>query len=116
MRGNVISRLRTLDRLHVDGHGYPMGAATEHDSLQRAHVAEVAAPGDRDVPRAGERAVRRVEVEPTETGHVHRGPRVRRVGADETRLARRWFRFEVAGHVARGEAERTQAADGEMGE
>ena len=42
--------------------------------------------------------------------------RVRPIGTLQSFLPRRWLGFEIAADVPRGEAERAQAADGEVGE
>ena len=65
---------------------------------------------------AGLKVVGRIEINPANAGTKNREPRVRGIGADETRLACGRPRAQVAAHVTRGQAERTQAGDAEVRE
>src|SRR5437773_5423594 len=93
-----------------------MFAAAGEDAAQRADVAVVATVGDGDVVHGGQEIVCRVEVHPAELGTVHREPGVRSVRARQPFLAFQRAGAQVAAHVARGQAERAQARDGEMRE
>ena len=90
-------------------------AADDH-AAQRTDVPVITAPRDGDVAVAGEEIVRRVSVDPAMTGTPHGEPGVRGIRADQPRLARRRQRLEVAADVARRQAERAQAGDGEVRE
>ena len=57
-------------RGHVHADDEIVRPAAEDDSLQGAHVAEVAAPGDGDVLVAGDAAVGRIQIDVAEAGTV----------------------------------------------
>src|SRR5258706_10899661 len=96
----LMEPLRVVDALYVDRDRDAVRSPAEYDPLERAHVAEVAAPGDRHVIAPGQHVVRGVEVEPPRAWHVDGRPRVGCVGPDETGLTHRRLRLEVAGHIA----------------
>ena len=54
--------------LNVHRDAQPLGASAEHDTAQRARVAEVSSPGQADVSIAGDQVVRGVEIEPAKPG------------------------------------------------
>ena len=76
-------------------------AAAEDHAAQRADVAVVASPGEGDVAQVGQDVVGRIEIDPAECRAVDREPGVRRVGADQPRLARRRIGEQIAADVAR---------------
>jgi hypothetical protein len=82
-----------------------VGSAAQDDALDGADVIVVAPPGQDDVLVEGELVVRRVEVDPAETGTEERDPGVRGLGAGEGLAARRRVGAKVAADVARGQAE-----------
>src|SRR5262245_24968734 len=93
-----------------------MLAAADEDAFDGTDVAIVAAPGEGDVAHSGDHVVGRIEVDPTSFGTEGRDPRVRRIGADHFRLARRRLREEITAHISRGETHRTEATDLQVGE
>ena len=93
-----------------------MPAAADDHAAHGRDVAEVATPGDGDVPLVGHDVVGRIGRHPAHARAEHREPGVRRVGADQLRLARDRRRDQVAAHVARRQAHRAQAGDLQMRE
>ena len=94
-----------------------IGAAQDH-AAQRRDIAEIPAPGHGDVVRAREAAVGGIELDPAVRRAPHRHPGVRRRIADQllTAFSRSGIGAQVAAHVARRQAARTQAGDHEMRE
>ena len=110
-------RPRRLQAGDVDGHDQLLHRRrAEHDAPHRSDIGVVAAPGHGDVVVRWDLVVGRVEGQPARAGRVHRAPRVGGVGPDELRLARRRARLQVPAHVPGRQAERAQAADGQVGE
>src|SRR5690349_17925468 len=93
-----------------------MHTAADDEAVDRAHVAIVAPPRERDVLDAGYDVVRRVEVDPTRLAGEHGYPGVRRVGADELLFAFGRARQQVAADVPRGQAQAAHACDHQMRE
>ena len=106
---------RQADHVDPDVEGRP-GRLGEDHAPERRDVAEVAAPRGDDVARVGEVVVGRVEVDPPAARHHHRRPRVRGVRALQAGLPRRRGGLEVAADVARGQPDRAQAAQRQVGE
>src|SRR5258705_1120328 len=73
-----------------DAHADLMLAAADKDALDGAHVAVVAAPGDRNVRVVHEAIVGGIEINPAERSTPERGPGMRCIRANQTRLARYW--------------------------
>jgi len=69
------------------GHSQGVLAAAEDDAVQGTDVAEVAAPGDRDMARCGQEIVRGIDVDPADAVAIKRNPGVGRVRSGESRLA-----------------------------
>src|SRR5262249_43262286 len=65
---NLLTRLNLdiVDASHIDAHGERVIAAAEDDSANRADVAVVAAPAERDVRVDRQQVVRRIDIKPTE--------------------------------------------------
>ena len=109
--GAAVLKRRPVQRHYADADLERVLRAAEDDAAQRAHVAVVAAPGevtcrDRGITSlVGSRSTQPMR------GTVDREPGVRRVGADQPRLAGRRIGQQVAAHVAGGQAERAQARD-----
>ena len=76
-------------RRHGHGDLQRVVAAAEQDAAQRADVAVVAAPGERHVALGRQHVVGGIEIDPSEPRTPDREPGVRRVGADQPRLAGR---------------------------
>ena len=66
-RGNVIDRIQRFWFIHgfdIDGHRHRMSAASDEDSIDRADVAIIASPRNRDVVQIREAIVCRIDVHP----------------------------------------------------
>src|SRR4029078_7521412 len=92
-----------------------MVSAADEDALDRADVAVVTPPGDRNMRIAGEAIVGGIEVDPAERSAPARRRRVRGIGTDEASLAGRSCGSQMAARVSCGQSHRTQAARGQMG-
>ena len=108
-----------MSRRRYQRHRHAVGvrvAAQDH-AAQRAHVGEVAAPGDDDMVFLGHQVVGRVELDPAgRLAAPHRDPGVAGVGAAQRDLLLGVDRADVARDVAGGEAVGAQGRDLDMGE
>src|SRR5450631_2989454 len=106
---------RSSERLypHIDLELVP--AAADDHAAQGRDVAEVAAPGQRDVILAEHAVVGGIEIQPAERRTVHGNPGMRGIPADR-RFAPSAHGSYIAADVARSQSRRTYAADHEMRE
>src|SRR4051812_14454457 len=74
---------------HINTHTDTMLTTADEHTLDRAHVAVVAPPGDRHVRIVHKAVVRGIEVDPTEPIAPGRAPGVGGIGANEPLLTRR---------------------------
>src|SRR2546425_11136546 len=79
-----------------DAHLELLLAAAENHAARRRDIAEVAAPGERDVTVVHQAVVGRIDVDPADGRAPYRDPRVRGVGADQARSAGRRHGKEIA--------------------
>src|SRR6185295_3076652 len=102
VQGCVMTTLggRWLSRIHVYGDRNLVRAAADDEAVDRAHVAVVATPTDRDVLDVRNHVVGRIEVDPAVAPAPDREPRVRCVRANELLLTFRRPRAQIAAHVS----------------
>ena len=89
-------------------------SATENNAAHRRDIAEVTAPAQRDVFILHQTAVGWIEIDPAVSGTKYRYPRVRGVGADQTRLACRRRRQDIPADIAARQSECAHTADHQM--
>src|SRR5689334_18189721 len=100
---------------YINTHANLVLPAANEYALNRAHIAIVAAPGDRNVRLADKTIVRRIEIDPAKRAAPTRTPGVRSIGPDEPRLAGRRHGPQVPAGIPSREPERTQAARRQVG-
>src|SRR5271157_178093 len=101
---------------HIHLHVQVVPGAAEENAVDGADVAVIASPSHGDMTVRGYAVVRRIEIHPSGPGAPCRAPRVRGVGAYQTRVTRRRHCSQIAADVTRREAERSHAPDLEMSE
>src|SRR4051794_37374581 len=79
-----------------------MVATAHKNALNWADISVIAAPGNCNVRITDQAVVRGVKIDPTEWTTPRRTPRVRYIGTNQPRLARRWRRAQVTAYIARG--------------
>src|SRR5512139_683932 len=103
---------RPVRLLEIHADPEPVRAAAEDHAAQRAHIAEVAAPGEHDVLVPHDDVVGGIEADPAMIRSEPRlDPGMRLIGAAPRDATRRGTRAHIARDVARRQAETTQPAD-----
>src|SRR5258708_31307296 len=97
LRVVIVSRSRVVfrRRRHADADVKRVITAAEHDATQRADVAVVAAPGEREMALGWQDVVGGIEIHPAQRWTPDREPGVRRISPDEPRLSRRRLGQEI---------------------
>ena len=103
--------LSGFDGFQVDGDFERMNSASENQAVQRAHIAEVAAPCDGYVSVGRNNVVGRVHVKPAESWTIRGHPRVGRIGTDKPRLSGRRIGAKISADISSRKTDGTEARD-----
>src|SRR5215217_7300325 len=93
-----------------------MIAASEDEPAQRAYIAVIATPCQRDVALFRGHVIRWVDVQPPCAGTIHGYPGVRRIGSDQARPSRRGVGSQVSADIPRRQVHRSEAGNLHMRE
>jgi hypothetical protein len=96
-------------QVHCDFDG--VRAPTKNQAPERAYIAVIPPPGQRYVAVGGGDIVCRIYIEPADSPTKHGNPGMRRIGAHQPWLARRWIGSKVATYITGREVDRSQAGD-----
>src|SRR5438067_1264491 len=80
--------------------GHLMCASSKEDASNGRHVGIIATPAQRNIVGGGHSAIRWIEIDPAPIRKIDRDPGVRRIGPDQTRLARRRLGDQVTADIA----------------
>jgi hypothetical protein len=114
VRNNQAKRWRGLIRIaiHIDGDDDLLISGAESDAAQRADIAEITAPCEREVSGGRHQIIGRVQVHPAQFLAAPDGePGMRGIGPDQFLLTGGRQRFQVAADIASGQPHAAQAGD-----
>jgi hypothetical protein len=108
--GRISGNITCLFEPYADIHLQRVLATTDGDAFDWGDIAEVATPGDGEVPGAGNEVVGGVKIDPAEIGNKDSDPGVGGLGALEVGVA-----TEIATDITGGEAVSAESADHDVG-